>query len=294
MNSLKIAVASGKGGTGKTMVATSLAASLAPLHSINFLDCDVEAPNAHLFLKPILAHTADAIIQIPEINTDICTACGFCVEVCQYHALVKIGKKILLFRQLCHGCGSCAQNCPFGAIFEKANTIGSLLLGETASGIMHYMGLLTVSEPMPTPIIHQLKRLLQTPAEITILDSPPGASCAVVATIYDADYILLVTESTPFGLHDLKQILGITAKMGTPAGVILNREGIGDGRVETFLEQANIPILMKIPYQTEIAVGLASGQIFTDILPGYRGRFFTLFENIKAIVNKHSKSKCQR
>lgn len=277
---MKIAIASGKGGTGKTMIATSLAASLAPMHSINFYDCDVEAPNAHLFLKPKLTDITPAVVKIPKIDPGLCTACGLCVDLCQYHALAMIADKILVFSQLCHGCGSCMHNCPEKAISEINHEIGHLHFGSTATGISHYMGVLTISEPMPTPVIHQLKRLEHHPAEITILDSPPGASCAVVATIHHADYVLLVTEPTPFGLHDLKQMMGIINQTHTPAGIIINRVGIGDDRVEQFISQTPFPILMRIPYQYEIAAGLGAGQKLIDIFPAYRADFVRVYEEI--------------
>ena len=289
---MKIAVASGKGGTGKTMVATSLAEALVSFYSVNLLDCDVEAPNAHLFLKPYLTTHEPAIVLIPEINADLCIACGACVAICQYHALAMIAEQILVFSQLCHGCGSCMQNCPMKAILEIPKEIGLLHHGNTVMGISHFMGALTASEPMPTPIIHQLKRLEHDPAEVTIFDSPPGASCAVVATLYDADYVLLVTESTPFGLHDLKQMLRIVSRMGILAGVILNRQGIGDGCVETFLIQTPYPILMKIPYQSKIAMGLAAGELLINIFPDYRSKFIDLFTRIEAQVKNNKGVPC--
>jgi MinD superfamily P-loop ATPase len=282
---MKLAIASGKGGTGKTMVATSLAASLATHYSINFLDCDVEAPNAQLFLNPEFSSTSPAVIYVPKINPELCEACGQCVQVCQYHALAMIANQVLVFTQLCHGCGSCTQNCPTKAISEEEKTIGSLQQGTTPLGIKHYMGMLTVSEPMPTPIIHQLKRLEDDQAEVTILDSPPGASCAVVATIYDSDYVVLVTESTPFGLHDLKQMLGILEQIGTPAGIIINRDGIGDNRVEDFIKHTPYPLLMKIPYHNEIAAGLASGKLLTEIFPAYRTHFIQLYQQIMTQIS---------
>jgi len=284
MKPIKIAVASGKGGTGKTMIATSLAACLSIDHAVQFLDCDVEGPNGHLFLKPNISGTYPSTLLIPEVDPELCDACGKCVEVCQYHALALLQKQILVFPQLCHGCGSCTLNCPPGAIHEIPREIGRISQGETASGILFYMGELITSEPMPTPIIHQLKALAGEPEEISILDSPPGASCAVVATIFNADYVLLVTEPTPFGLHDLRQMLGVLQKIGTPAGVILNRDGIGDKSVETFLSETTYPILMKIPFQSEIASGLAAGQIMSDILPEYQEKFINLYKTIKESV----------
>ena len=281
---MKIAVASGKGGTGKTMVATSLAATLAPFYKTSLIDCDVEAPNAYLFLKPEFGSKIPAILQIPRIDPNVCNFCSTCVDVCQYHALAMIADQILVFPQLCHGCGSCSIACPVDAISEVEKEIGHIFQGRTATGISHDMGVLIASEPMPTPIIHQLKALERDTADITILDSPPGASCAVVATMYDADYILLVTEPTPFGLHDLKQMLGIIYKMDKPAGFIINRDGIGDDQVEKFIDQTPFKILMIIPYQSEIAAGLGSGQLLTDLFPIYQEAFITLFNQIAETI----------
>jgi len=277
---MKIAVASGKGGTGKTMISTSLASSLAGEFPIRFLDCDVEAPNAHLFLKPEIKETLPAVILLPEITMELCTLCGICVEVCEYNALAKVGTKILVFPQLCHGCGSCTLQCPVGAIKENPRPIGTISKGVTDDNIIFGMGELTISEPMPTPIINQLKTQFHNNEAVTILDSPPGASCAVVATIHDADFVLLVTEPTPFGLHDLKQMLGVLSETGTPSGVIINRDGIGDAKVEDYLAEHSIPILMKIPYQETIAEGLAMGQLLTEIMPSYKSEFTKMFQQI--------------
>lgn len=281
---MKIAVASGKGGTGKTMVSTSLAASLATIADIEFLDCDVEAPNAHLFLQPEIKMEHPAIIQIPVIDQDGCIACSKCVEACVFNALAMLQETILVFPQLCHGCGSCSNICPVDAISEEPRTIGKLSKGKTSQAISYLMGEMTISEPMPTPIIRQLKSLSSNTAEVTILDSPPGASCSVVATLHDADFVLLVTEPTPFGLHDLQQMLGVIKQTGAPTGVIINREGIGDRSVETYLADTPYPVLMKIPYQNEIAVGLAKGDLLTDIIPGIKEQFRTLYKQILAIL----------
>lgn len=289
---MKIAVASGKGGTGKTMVATSLAASLAPDLTIRFLDCDVEAPNAHLFMRPEFEWEYPAVIQLPEIDQTKCTLCGRCAQICEYNALAKIGTNILVFPQLCHGCGSCLLQCPEKAINEVLKQIGTISKGSTAGGISYGMGELFISEPMPTPVINQLKSAFSDDvADLTILDSPPGASCSVVAAVHDADFVLLVTEPTPFGWHDLKQMLGVLSKTGTPAGVIVNREGIGDTPIESYLLEYGIPILLKIPFQIEIAEGLASGELLTDILPEYKTRFVNLFHDINAILNRKEGSR---
>ncbi len=275
---MKIVVCSGKGGTGKTTIATSLALSLVDQVKTWYVDCDVEAPNGHIFLNPELTEQIEAGIKIPKINQDLCSACGRCVEVCQFHALALIGGKILVFPQLCHGCGSCTWNCPDGAIEEVLNLIGVLEAGKTREEICFTQGLLTISEPMPTPIIRQLKRWKKPKdGAVVILDSPPGASCSVVETIRGADYALIVTEPTPFGLHDLRQVLGILDDMHIPFGVLINRDGIGNEEVECFLNDKHIPILMRIPYAKALAEGLAKGKNLIEIQPEYFEQFKKLF-----------------
>jgi len=281
----QIVILSGKGGTGKTMVSTSMAASLASTMAIQFLDCDVEAPNAHLFLKPQITQSYPAVIRIPKIHEQHCTACGRCVEVCEFNALAMLQEKVLVFPQLCHGCGSCFLNCPANAITEESRQIGQISHGTVKPDIDFSMGELTISEPMPTPIIRQLKERVRKDLAVTLLDSPPGASCAVVATLNHADFVLLVTEPTPFGLHDLRQMLGILERTGTPAGVIINRDGIGDKRTEVFLSETQYPVLMRIPYQEQIAVSLAKGELLITILPEYQERFMELFNHIKTILS---------
>lgn len=286
---MKIAIASGKGGTGKTTVATSLALSLMGSHQVKLLDCDVEAPNAHIFLQPVIEKSIPAVIQIPKINSAICTLCGRCVEVCQFHALAKVGKVIMVFPQLCHGCGSCTWNCPEGAIEEIPNPIGVIEKGKTANGINFSHGKLTISEPMATPIIRQLKKydhFIKCEGTITILDAPPGASCSVVETLRAVDFAVLVTEPTPFGMHDLKQILGILEELKIQSGVIINREGIGDEELEWFLKEKQIPILMKIPFEREIAFGIAAGKALIDIYPRYQKKILEVFDQITELVEQ--------
>jgi len=285
MKSIKIAIASGKGGTGKTMVSTSLAASLALDHKIQFIDCDVEAPNAHLFLRPNIEKAFPAVIMVPEIVAVKCSLCGLCIKECMFNALAKIGETVMLFRQLCHGCGNCSLICPEEAINEKPRQIGWLKKGISMHGMAYLMGELTISEPMPTPVIRQIKSLMDEGIATTILDSPPGASCSVLATINDADFILLVTEPTPFGLHDLKQMLGIIELTRIPAGVIINRDGIGDDGVKTFLRGTDYPILMEIPYKQNIAKALAEGKILSQFMPEYRKKFRKLHHDIISIIN---------
>jgi MinD superfamily P-loop ATPase len=204
------------------------------------------------------------------------------VEVCQFHALAQIGKKILVFPQLCHGCGSCTWNCPEGAISEVPNPVGVLETGPTSQGIPFWRGLLTISEPMATPIIRQLKKTVPMPEEmITILDAPPGASCSVVETLRGADYAVLVTEPTPFGLHDLKQMVGIVKDMSIPAGVVINRQNGEFPPLEAYCVEQGLPILMRIPFERTIAAGIASGKTLVDIYPHYRESFLHLIEQVE-------------
>jgi len=282
---MRIVIASGKGGTGKTTVATSLALSLSARQPVLFLDCDVEAPNAHLYLQPNFQAQKKAVILLPEIDAEKCSACGKCVEVCQFHALALIGKKVLVFPQLCHGCGTCTLNCPEKAITETRNPIGALESGQTETGIGFARGVLDISEPMATPIIRQLKRWKKGVADQTvIMDAPPGASCSVVETVRGSDFVLLVTEPTPFGLHDLKQMTGIVREMNIPAGVIINRDGIGNSSVEAFCQAENLPILLRIPFDRAIAEGLSAGKTLVEVEPAYIERFQALHQQIGVAV----------
>ena len=282
---MQIAVASGKGGTGKTTIATSLALSLASLAKVRYVDCDVEAPNGHLFLKPEFSESTPAVIRIPLIQTEKCTACGRCVEVCEFHALAKVGKNILVFPQLCHGCGSCTWNCPENAIVEVPNPIGTIERGMTSENIEFFRGLLTISEPMPTPIIRQLKKEMQPqPNTINIYDAPPGASCSVVETLRGVDFALLVTEPTPFGLHDLKQMLGILSDMNIPSGVVINRDGIGDNSLEETLRESNIPVLLRVPFDRALAENLAAGRTLVEVYPDYQDILRKVYQRITEII----------
>jgi MinD superfamily P-loop ATPase len=283
---MRIAVASGKGGTGKTTVATSLALSLAKQDKeISFLDCDVEAPNAHLFLQPEFRQTKNVKRLIPQVDAETCSGCGRCADVCQYHAIVVLGGKTLVFPELCHGCGSCTLECPEGAITEMAEKLGILEAGSTPQGIWFARGLLDIGEPMAVPVIHQLKNWqpLQS-RQIAIWDSPPGTSCPVVESIRGADYLLLVTEPTPFGLHDLKLAAQLGTELEIPLGVVINRDGIGNNQVEDFCREAQIPLLMRIPLDREIATGIAQGKALIEIQPEYQARFQEMYARIAVEV----------
>lgn len=286
---MRIAVASGKGGTGKTTVATSLALSLAADRTQTqpapdpplFLDCDVEAPNAHLFLKPTFERRQEVGLLIPHVDEAKCTHCGKCAEVCQYHAIAVLGKKVLVFPQLCHGCGSCTLICPEQAISEVSDVMGVLESGTADSGIHFARGVMNVGEPMATPIIRQLKKwAAPKPDQIVILDASPGTSCPVVESLRGADFLLLVTEPTPFGLHDLKLAVQVGRELSIPMGVVVNRDGIGDGGVDEFCAAAGLPILMRIPFDRAIAEGIAQGQTLVEIRPEYLALFQKMFLQI--------------
>ncbi|MBN1666521.1 MAG: ATP-binding protein [Anaerolineales bacterium] len=279
---MKIAVASGKGGTGKTTVAIALA--LALVHQgrqVSYLDCDVEGPNAHLFLKPEIETHAAVNKLVPQVDARRCNACGRCAEVCQYHAIVTLGGKTLVFPELCHGCGSCTLECPQEAITEVPVQLGQLEAGPVQAGLTWGRGLLDVGEPMAVPVIRQLKAWRPNQEnQITIWDAPPGTSCPVVETLRGADYLLLVTEPTPFGLHDLRLAAELARELQIQAGVIINRADIGNAQVEAFCQQAGMPVLLQIPFEHRIAAGLAQGQTLTEIKPEYITRFQDLFAHL--------------
>jgi MinD superfamily P-loop ATPase len=286
-----IAIASGKGGTGKTTVATSLAESIAEGDPGNpqgllFLDCDVEEPNAALFLKPALTGREEVGILIPQVDAEKCTHCGRCAEVCVWHAIAVVGEKVLIFPELCHGCGSCTLNCPEGAISETLNVMGTLEWGP-AGPIDFAQGTMDVGQAMSVPIISQLKKTRMPAADnrVMILDAQPGTSCPVVETMRDSDFVLMVTEPTPFGLHDLRLAVEVARdELGLPVGVVVNRDGIGDAGVDEFCAAEGIPILMRIPLDRRIAEAISEGQVLVEAMPEYRGPFQELYERIARLV----------
>lgn len=288
---MKIAIASGKGGTGKTTIATAFAQALSNANnSVSLLDCDVEAPNSHIFIQPELDQFEDVNLLIPSVDPEACTGCGKCAEVCQFHAIVVIGGQTLVFPEMCHGCGSCTLICPEKAITEIPNNLGILEGGLSQEGIRFGHGILNIGEPMAVPVISKLKKWQNLmDAEVVLIDSPPGASCPVVESLRGADYIILVTEPTPFGLHDLRQAYKVTQVLGIPAGVIINRAGIGDRGVEQYCEEVGLQILMQIPLEREIGQGIAQGKSLLEIKPEYENRFLQLHLQISetlSIVDK--------
>lgn len=271
---MKLAVASGKGGTGKTTVSVNLARTLG--RAVHLLDCDVEEPNAHLFLQGRLAQEETVALAIPQVDETLCDGCGECGRFCQFHAIVSFGTAPLVFPELCHGCGGCARVCPQKAISEVDKRIGvveTLQAGE----ITLTQGRLDVGVAMAPPLIRAVKDTLHDD-QPAILDAPPGTSCPVIATLREVDYVLLVTEPTPFGLHDLRLAVDMVRELGLPFGVVVNRMGSGDLRTHDFCRTEKIPILLEIPDDRRIAEAYSRGELMVDALPEYRHLFQGLLE----------------
>ena len=286
---MNIAIASGKGGTGKTTIATSLAHALAQTQiSTQFYDCDVEAPNAHIFLHPSLTQEEKVELLIPQVNEEKCTSCGKCASVCQYNAILILGKP-LIFPELCHSCGACLLACPESAITEVPKQIGKLASGFTPDHIHFHHGLLDIGQPMAVPIISELKQHLSTQFDhINIIDAPPGTSCPVVETIRNTDFVILVSEPNPFGLHDLKLAHQLVQELNLPAGLIINKDEPGFSQLEEYCQNNQLDILMRIPFKKEYSHQISEGKLLDQLDPTLNTQFTTL---IKTIENKIHQSK---
>lgn len=273
-----VAIASGKGGTGKTSVSVNLAVSLG---SVQLLDCDVEEPNAHLLLSPEQKKTQPVYITIPKINEAKCIHCGSCAKVCQYNAILTLKQQTLVFPELCHSCGGCMLFCPEDAISEEKHQIGSLTFCSSNDLELVY-GELEIGKPMPVPIIKAVKQHINKSKDV-IIDSPPGTSCSFVETVRGSDFCVLVTEPTPFGLHDLKIAVEVLSKIHVPFGVVVNRAGVGDRKVYDYCTKEGIPLLLEIPYDRRIAEFYSRGVPFSLEMPGWKEKFQALFSKIEEI-----------
>ena len=277
---MKVVVASGKGGTGKTSVAVNLAQVLD--FPVQLLDCDVEEPNAHLFLlgKKISEEVVNTLV--PEINAALCNSCDECVQACQFNALASIGKVPLLFSELCHGCGACAIVCQQQAISEIPNRIG-VIRSRVAGHITLKSGHLDVGISMTSSLVNAVKASADKQIR-SILDAPPGTACQAVASMRGADFVLLVTEPTPFGLHDLKLAVETARELQLAMGVVINRMGIGDDCVQRYCAQERIPVLLEIPNDRRIAEAYSRGELIVDVLPEYARLFEKLWQRISQSV----------
>jgi len=276
-----ISIASGKGGTGKTTVAVNLALSL-PKETVQLIDCDVEEPNSHLFLKPSIHQVTSMGIPVPRIDESKCTYCGKCAQVCEYHAIAVILKNVLVFDELCHGCGACSYLCPEKTIFEVEREIGIIQEG-SSDGILFVNGILNIGEPMASPLIRKVKERIQKD-KIRILDAPPGTACPVIETVKGSDFCILVTEPTPFGLNDLELAVGMLEKLGISKGVVINKADIGDRGIWDYCKSKNIPILMEIPMDRRIAESYSKGIPIVVENSSYIQKFQDLFEKIKNYI----------
>jgi MinD superfamily P-loop ATPase len=277
-----VAVASGKGGTGKTTVAVSLALALAEQQKVQYLDCDVEEPNGHLFLRPRLAKKTPVAVPVPRLEPEKCIFCGRCAEICAYHALAVLPASVLIFAEMCHSCGGCWYFCPEKALAPEDREIGHIEEG-VVDRIEFAHGRLNVGVALSPPLIKAVKERHKNglPA---IIDAPPGTSCPVIEAVSGADFCLLVTEPTPFGMHDLDLAVEMTRALGIPGGVVVNRSNGTDREVEKFCRDKNLPLLLRIPADREVAAAYARGWPPLTVRPHWKEDFLNLWKKCREVV----------
>lgn len=281
-----ISIASGKGGTGKTTVATNMASAMGS--RAVFLDCDVEEPNAHLFMNPQIDHTDTVFTPVPQIDEEKCTYCRKCVEICRFKAIVVVGETVLTFPELCHSCGGCMAVCPENAVTETGRELGEIQTGHAGDVAFAY-GRLRVGEAMAPPLIRKVRTLVDSD-KINIIDAPPGTSCPVITAMRATDFVLMVTEPTPFGLHDLKLAVEAVKILGIPHGLVINRADMGDGQVKEYAREENLPILMEIPFDRRIAETYSRGELIIDVMPEWRDAFEGLYQQIETLAAQGGRS----
>jgi MinD superfamily P-loop ATPase len=276
---MKVAIASGKGGTGKTTIATNLAVSLARAgRSVQYLDCDVEEPNGHIFLQPHIDRVEEVTVGVPQVDEDTCTGCDRCGQLCQYSAIVCLQKHVLTFEQLCHSCGGCMAICPESAITERQRRIGVAEFG-AVDGLAFGHGRLDIGAIQTPALIRHVQRGAREDA-VVILDAPPGTSCPVIEAVRGTDFVLLVTEPTPFGLNDLELAVGMVRALELPFAVIINRCDMGDDGVVQYCRRDGIDIAMEIPNDRKIAEAYSRGRMMIEVLPEYTVHFCRLYERL--------------
>jgi len=277
-----ISIASGKGGTGKTTIATNLAVALGT--DVNLLDCDVEEPNDHIFIQPTITHTEKVSLKVPQVDMNKCSLCGKCQEICQFQAIVVVGTTVLTFPELCHSCGGCMEVCPENAITEIDREMGIFESG-SRNGLEFAYGRIFVGQVMAVPVIERVRAAVQ-PDKVNIIDAPPGTSCPVISSVKDTDFLILVTEPTPFGLNDLKLAVDMVKILAIPHGIIINRSDLGDDKVKEYAKEENIPILMEIPFDRQIAETYSKGKLLVEELPEWKERFIHLYEDVVKYAKK--------
>jgi MinD superfamily P-loop ATPase len=275
-----ISIASGKGGTGKTTVATNLAVSIGS--DVQLLDCDVEEPNAHLFIDPVIEQSKKVYTPVPKIDEEKCNFCKKCAEICRFKAIAVIKEIVLTFPELCHSCGGCMEVCPENAITETGRELGVIEIGHR-NGLAFVHGRLRVGEAMSPPLIREVRSQTRSD-QLTIIDAPPGTSCPVIAAMKGTDLVLMVTEPTPFGLHDLKLAVEAVKLLEIPRGLVINRSDIGNDDVRTYAKMENLPILMEIPFDRRIAEAYSRGKLIVEEMPEWKERFKKLYLHIQEIV----------
>ena len=275
-----ISIASGKGGTGKTTVATNMAVSIGS--DVQLLDCDVEEPNAHLFINPVIEVSKKVYTPVPQIDEEKCNFCKKCAQICRFKAIAVIKETVLTFPELCHSCGGCVEVCPEKAITETGRELGVIEIGYR-NNLAFVHGRLRVGEAMSPPLIRKVRSHTRSD-QLTIIDAPPGTSCPVIAAMKGADFVLMVTEPTPFGLHDLELAVEAVKLLEIPRGLVINRSDIGNDGVRTYAKKENLPILMEIPFDRRIAETYSRGGLIVEEMPEWKERFRKLYFNIQEIV----------
>lgn len=281
---MKIAVLSGKGGTGKTTVSVNFAKVLSTRFKVQLLDSDVEEPNAHLFFDVQFTQEESVQIMLPVIDQDKCIHCGKCAEVCQFGAIMSFPSRVTVFEKLCHGCGACSIACPSEAIFEKPKELGVVKIGTIDEHFSFGMGILNIGELSGVRIIRQLKKHTDESAQVVLIDSSPGTSCPVVESLRGTDFAVLVTEPTTFGLHDLKLAVELVQSMGIPAGIIVNRETQKSTLIDDYSRESKVPIILRIPFDRQIAVLYSMGKLFVDSSRKWEKKFLDMYETIKELT----------
>ncbi len=277
-----ISVASGKGGTGKTTVATNLAVSIGS--DVQLLDCDVEEPNAHLFINPVIELNQKVYTPVPQIDEEKCNFCKKCAQICRFKAIAVIKETVLIFPELCHSCGGCVEVCPEKAITETGRELGVIEIGHR-NNLAFAHGRLRIGEAMSPPLIREVRSYTRS-NQLTIIDAPPGTSCPVIAAMKGADFVLMVTEPTPFGLHDLKLAVEAVKLLEIPRGLVINRSDIGDDGVQTYAKMENLPILMEIPFDRRIAEIYSRGKLIVEEMPEWKEKFIELYRQIEEITSQ--------